>query len=124
MTGSSAMATGVALSGKDLLEPRLATLCMNAGVDEDIMNKMGTHGLRTCALVKGIVGSSDEFREMMREEPFNLSAKDFPTKVKIGQVTTVYENCLVTTEVASKADAERILQIARQKCSERKWKQL
>ena len=104
------MATGVTLSGKDLLEPRLATLCMNAGVDEAIMDIMGKEGLNTCALIKGIVSHSDEFRDMMKEAPFGLNGTDFATKLKIGKITTVYESCLITTDVANKADAERILQ--------------
>ena len=81
------MAAGVALTGKHLLEPRLATLCMNAGVEESIMDIMGRGGLNTCALIKGIVSHSDEFRDMMKQPPFDLSGADFATKLKIGKIT-------------------------------------
>ena len=106
---TSALAPAVALSGKDLLEPRLATLCMNAGVDEDTMNKMGTAGMQTCAIIKGMATSLLDFREMLKEEPFVLDGKDIPTRIKVGKITAVYEACLVNQEVATKAEAERIL---------------
>ena len=106
---TSALAPDVALSGKDLLEPRLATLCINAGLDEDTMNKMGTAGMKTCAIVKGMATSLLDFREMLKEEPFVLDGKDIPTRIKVGQFTAVYEACLVNYEVATKAEAERVL---------------
>lgn len=108
--GLSQSSTTPALSGMDKLEPRLLSLMMNGGVDEDIMDKFGDNGLTTCALFKNIVPEADDSRAMLRGPAFDLSAVDFPTKVKIGKVVTVWEAVQSTVAVAAKADAERIRQ--------------
>ena len=74
------------------------------------MDIIGNEGLNSCALIKGSVGNSDEFRDMLKSAPFDLSAGDFATDLKIGKVVTVYEACLVTADLVNKADAEWILQ--------------
>ena len=45
---------------------------------------------------------------MLKAAPFDLSAADFATKRKIGEVCAVYEQCQVSIDIQVKADAERL----------------
>ena len=95
-------------TGKDKLDPRLTALCMSNDVDPGILDLMGDNGLTTCALLKHVVEDDAELRQMLKAPPFDLSARDFPTKRKIGAVCAVYEQCQVSIDIQVKADAERL----------------
>ena len=112
MSGSSlqliAMAAQAA-TGKDKLEARLLSLCMNAGVSNDMMDKMGTNGLTTVSLLTNICLTKEACVEMFKAPPFDLSGTDFGTKMEIGKLVSVYVASSTNAEVQLKADAERIL---------------
>ena len=100
----------VVASGKDLMEPRLMSLCMNAGIEEPMMDVMGTAGITTVTLLKNTFKDSDDWRDTLTKAPFDLSGADFATKLKIGKFISVYESACTSNEVQIKADAERIFQ--------------
>ena len=99
-----------AMKGKEKLEARLLSLCMNAGVSDALMDKMGESGLVSVALLVNIVSSKDALQAMFKAPPFELNAGDFSTMLELGKITSVYVAATTTSEVQVKADAERVLQ--------------
>ena len=71
---------------------------------------MGDSGITTVCLLKNTFKDKDDRRDTLTKAPFDLSAGDFPTKLKIGKLTSVYESACSSNEVQVKADAERIFQ--------------
>ena len=97
-------------TGKDLLEPRLAALCNNAGVPEATMDILGDAGLTTLSLMKNTLVDKDDWRNTLKGEPFNLSGADFKTRLEIGKLVGVYEAACASNDVELKAYADRIRQ--------------
>ena len=107
---AAASLPAIVATGKDKMEPCLISLCMNAGVDEPMMDVLGDSGVTSVSLLKNSFIDKDDFRATLKKAPFDLSADDFPTKLKIGKLTSVYESACSSNEVQIKADAERIFQ--------------
>ena len=104
------VAATAAMFGKEKLEARLLSLCMNAGVSDALMDKMGESGLVSVARFVNIVTSKEKLQAMFMQAPFDLSGADFLTKSELGKITSVYVAAMTTSECQVKADAERVLQ--------------
>lgn len=96
--------------GKDKLDARLQSMCMNAGVSENRMNLMGDNGLNTVALMAHTFTDKSDLRDTFQKAPFDLSGTDLPTKLIIGKAASVYVAALENDTVQVKTDAERVLQ--------------
>ena len=97
-------------TGRDKLEARLQALCHNNQVSETIMDTLGDNDLTTTSLLKNTFADKEDWRESLKQAPFNLSGTDFATKLQVGRLVGVYEACCASSEVEVKATAERIRQ--------------
>ena len=91
-------------------EPRLVSLCMNAGVPEEMMDVLGNAGVTSVALLKNSIVDAQDWRDTLKQAPLNLNGTDFATRLEIGKLVSVYEACTATNDVELKANAERIRQ--------------
>ena len=102
-------AASVAVLGKDKLEARFLSICMTAGLPEELMNKMGDNGLVSVALIANTFTSKEDCRDSFKDPPFDLNGTDLPTKLLLGKITSVYVAAGENSSVQVKADAERVL---------------
>ena len=84
---SSNQIVALVASGKDKLEPRLLSLCMNAGVPANIMDLMGDNDLNTVSLFYHTFVDKDDLRDTFKGEPFKLAGTDLATKLILGKVS-------------------------------------
>ena len=61
-----------AATGKDKLEARLLSLCMNAGIPDTLLNLMGDNGPTSVSLVSNTFTDKDDLRDTFKAAPFDL----------------------------------------------------
>ena len=79
-------AVATSVLGKDKMEPRLHSLCVTAGMSEDLMNKMGDNGFVSVSIMSNTFEDKDDLRSTFKQTPFDLSGTDLPTKFIMGKV--------------------------------------